>query len=416
MDKQSQFCERFNTINAKNKGWTHDSSFKDSLKYNFDDSEYSGYYTHRLAADDKYIYALAYTPVYNETYSRNEPKDIHLYCSSKVKGEWEEVTAVSKAIENYISHLKNTNFMMDASIQLFCTNSPKKEHRKAFIRIGGGSPYYSSQSSNYEQNYGVQEAGNYGIIPLNGTATDVNTPVPFGTNGATHKTLSAVYFDDGDGDDTNNVHFFNTSASDTNETRNDEATYVYYGSGKTLKSFAVSDYVDNLSNTVTVLHSVYNTTEGKTSTNDVSGVNRIDAAVNSLSMHDSDGETEKIVSAPDDVIKETKRAGGDIISLCVTKTSVLIGTDEYGVYRAMLTDGKPADSTKDFDNNAATIMTKPYIVRVLLCTDPSIGEEEEGSALYGAMDFHYTQSTASADYDNVGLWSYYHSRGNWNRE
>ena len=396
------------TRNAKNQAWTHDSSFPASLSYNYDNSEYDGRYVCRLASDSKYIYALAFTPVYNETYSRNEPRDIHLYYTDSVKSGWTEIESVSNAISDYVSRLKKTNFMMDSSIQLFCTNSPKKDHRKAFIRIGGGNPYYETMAVNQEYNYGNREEGNYGIIELNGPDTNIENCIPFGKEGASHKSLSAVYFDEGDGNVNNNIHFFNTSASDTNETFDDEATYVYFGSGKTLNWYSIDDYKANLSKS-----SKYLISEDKVSDTELC---LIDAGINGFTAYDSDGSTRKTLTAPDGVIQETSGAGNDIISLCLTGTSIIIGTKEYGAYRAMLTNGKPDSSTKDFDNNASTIMTKPYLVPVLLTTNPAIGEEAEGSAIYSSMIFHYTQSTASADYDNVGLWSYYQSRGNWNRE
>ena len=398
------------TKNAKNQAWTHDSSFPASLSYNYDNSEYDGRYVCRLASDSKYIYALAFTPVYNETYSRNEPRDLHLYYTSSVMSGWTEITSVTDAIKDYVSRLKNTNFMMDSSIQLFCTNSPKKEHRKAFIRIGGGSPYYTNMAVNQEYNYGNKEAGNYGIIELNGGDTDAESCIPFGENGASHKSLSAVYFDEGDGNENNNIHFFNTSASDTNETFDEEATYVYFGNGSLLSWYSIEDYKANLSES-----SKYINSEDKLSDTELA---LIDAEINGFSTYDSDGSTKKSLEAPENVIQQTTGVDSNsiIISLCLTKTSIIIGTKEYGAYRAMLKNGKPDSTTKEFDSNASTIMTKPYVIPVLLNTNPAIGEEEEGSAIYSSMIFHYTQSTASADYDNVGLWSYYKSRGNWNRE
>ena len=414
------------TKNSSNKKWTHDTSAPGSLTYDYDSSEYSGVYFYKLASDENYIYALAYTPIYNETYSRNVPTDIKLYCASKVESGWTEVKAINKAIADYISRLKETNFMLDSSIQLFCTNSPKSENRAAFIRIGGGSPYYD-KAINYEKNYGNISEGNYGIIKLNGENTTATKEdiIPLGYNGASQLTISAVAIDDGDGDVSNNFHFFKT-ASVTNESRLSDATYVYFANlsdGTYLNSFSTEDFRTLNAEKIKVLYKTTETVEedGSEKVKEVEKetdfyINRFDAVVNGLYKY-KDGTTDKeSVSIDDELIFTTKGAAKKIISLCATKDSVLMGTNEQGVFRVCTTDGKPDKETKSFDNNADTIMTTPYIIRVIFCTDPSIGETENGSALYSSMEFHYTQGTASADYDNVGLWSYYSDRDNWNRE
>ncbi|MCI6984345.1 MAG: hypothetical protein MR917_09110, partial [Treponema porcinum] len=106
----------------------------------------------------------------------------------------------------------------------------------------------------------------------------------------------------------------------------------------------------------------------------------------------------------------------DILSMCVTNDSIILGTYEEGAYRVKTDSGKPETSTSDFTTNADSVMYNPYIVRMLFCTDPSLGETDDGSALYSAIQFRYTESSASASYKNVGVWSYYKARGNWNKE
>ena len=108
--------------------------------------------------------------------------------------------------------------------------------------------------------------------------------------------------------------------------------------------------------------------------------------------------------------------------MCVTNDSIILGTYEEGAYRVKTDSGKPETSISgDFETNARSVMYNPYIVRMLFCTDPSLGETDDGSALYSALQFQYTESSASASYKNVGLWSYYNSeenghRNNWNKE
>ena len=339
------------TNNMTTKAWNYCSESIGPLTYNYDTQTFNGWHVYKLASDENYVYALAYQGTYSDTYSRNIPTKIKLFCCSSIGGEWKEVTAINEAIENYISKLTESNYMMDSSIHLFCTNAPKAAHRKAYIRIGG-----SEDSSTYtvdvnsEANYGNTAAGNYGIIELNGNDESLKSISADTTTGANFKTLSAYWFNSG-------VYFSDYEAVSTNETRNADADKIYEGQGTTL-----------------------------------------------VCKEAFDGAVTSSVSV----------GSGSIVSMAVTKDAIIVGTYEYGARKVIWSDGKLA--TSDFSTNADAIMTSPYIIRMLFCTDPSIGEEEAGSALYSSMVFRYTQSSASADYDNVGLWSYYSTRGNWNRE
>ncbi len=407
------------TKNMANKSWTRDSGIEE-VKYNYEQTEYSGWNVYKLASDSKYVYALCYQPWYNEDYSRNEPRKIRLFCSSGVNSEWKEVSAVNTAIEDYINHLNPDLFMMDSSILLFCTNTPKKDHRQAFIRIGGGNPSTSTDSAdteynrvNYEENYGNRNYGNYGILKLDGenTQTSESNTIKAGTKGATYRTLS-VYYANGD------THFSNHLAVATDETKNDDAKYVYYGDGNTLKSFSVDTLTSNGTTEVFMPNR-----EGKLvneSDFTVDSVYVLDAYINGLAI---DTEGNKAALTNTDEIINSSGCAASIQSIAATKDSVLLGTYEYGAYRVPKTysTGEPATSTDSFSTNASSIMASPYIIRMIFCTDPSVGEVEDGSALYSSMEFRYTESTSNADYDNVGLWSYYYNRTsdpskNWNRE
>lgn len=356
------------TKNQNHDKWTKDSSAPEGISYSYFDQEFSGTYSCKLASDSKYVYLLGATPEYDESSSRNILKNFKLYCYSKESG-WQSVEAVNEILGYYESTLDEDKYMMDASIQLFCTNAPQNEHRKAYIRIGGGSPYYSWMSD--KQTYGsdfTSEVINCGIIELNGTDTDIANVVPLGDGkigtlektGAGKDTTSAVYAN-------GKVYFLDYLASSTNETKNKEADYIYLGNGKTLYWFETAS---------------------------VSSVKALDAAP----------------------VGKSTGCADSILSMCVTNDSIILGTYEEGAYRIKTNSGKPETSTSDFTTNADSVMYNPYIVRMLFCTDPSLGETDDGSALYSALQFRYTESSASASYKNVGLWSYYKARGNWNKE
>lgn len=363
------------TKNQDHDKWTKDSSAPEGISYSDFDQEFSGTYSCKLASDSNYVYLLGATPEYDESSSRNILKNFKLYCYSKANG-WKSVEQINTILKQYESTLDDDKYMMDSSIQLFCTNAPQNEHRKAYIRIGGGSPYYSwmSDKQTYGSDFTVKDGVmNCGIIKLNGTDTDIANVVPLGDGkigtlektGAGKDTTSAVYAN-------NTVYFLDYLASSTNETKNKEADYIYLGNGKTLYWFETAS---------------------------VSSVTALDA----------------------EPVGKSTGCADDILSMCVTNDSIILGTYEEGAYRVKIDSGKPETSTSEFTTNAASVMYNPYIVRMLFCTDPSLGETADGSALYSALQFRYTESSASASYKNVGLWSYYNSkenghRNNWNKE
>ena len=363
------------TKNQDHDKWTKDSSALEGISYSYFDQKFSGTYSCKLASDSNYVYLLGATPEYDESSSRNILKNFKLHCYSKANG-WKSVEQINTILKQYESTLDDDKYMMDSSIQLFCTNAPQNEHRKAYIRIGGGSPYYSwmSDKQTYGSDFTVKDGVmNCGIIELNGTDTDIANVVPLGDGkigtlektGAGKDTTSAVYAN-------NTVYFLDYLASSTNETKNKEADYIYLGNGKTLYWFETAS---------------------------VSSVTALDA----------------------EPVGKSTGCADDILSMCVTNDSIILGTYEEGAYRVKIDSGKPETSTSDFTTNAASVMYNPYIVRMLFCTDPSLGETADGSALYSALQFRYTESSASASYKNVGLWSYYNSkenghRNNWNKE
>lgn len=103
-----------------------------------------------------------------------------------------------------------------------------------------------------------------------------------------------------------------------------------------------------------------------------------------------------------------------ISALATTADSILVGYGNAsrstgGIYKATLVNGKPVEKG-DFETNAKFQITDTYIVLYLLNATPELKELD--SALYASVTF----SGASYNFDNVGLWSYYPERGNWNRE
>ena len=301
--------------------WQEAPNTPKGISFDFYSSSFSGTHFMKLAADTSNIYALGYEVEVGSINGRNVPKTVKLYCCSSVGGAWQEVSAVNAKIAAYISGLSSHAYMTDASIHLFCTNAPKKDHRKAYIRIGGG---------------GGKGTGE--VFELSGTGTSTTTPKT--GDGISSNTHSAVYYG-------SVVHFLDALAAGTDETSSAAAKYVYYATGDTLYSFPVT-------------------------------------------------------SSPTAAVSTNLSTSKDIISLAVTGDSILLGTNGNGIFRVThASDGKPASSKSEFQTNAQNVMYSPYIVRALFCATPDKNDTAQG---------------ASADYSNVGLWSYYPSRGNWNKE
>ena len=107
--------------------------------------------------------------------------------------------------------------------------------------------------------------------------------------------------------------------------------------------------------------------------------------------------------------------------IAYTADSIIVGEGSYssnyssngGIDRILLdSNGNPQKTVSDFDNNAKYQFTSAYIMLTLICADPSKKEAE--ASLYASIS--YRGSNSNASFNDVGLWSYYPARGNWNRE
>ena len=150
------------------------------------------------------------------------------------------------------------------------------------------------------------------------------------------------------------VYFFNSNASVTNETTLTPATMYYYGSGSYLHW---------------------------------------------------GGEKE---NKKNPILCETT-----IQSLGVTADYLLVGTNA-GIYHRPLTDKIPGILSVDFLTNAASTLSPAYTILSILVVYPELPETK--TPIYASQVYTGNGSSNSAQFDHVGLWAYYPSRGNWNRE
>ena len=238
---------------------------------------------------------------------------------------------------------------------IFCTNTPKEANRKAFFRYGS-SVYELSAIDNDTEQTSTANWTALSTTTNTGTLSDGTNYSTFSYDGTEYSVAaaySATYLDNV------GVILSPYRASTSNETADDEATCVY-----------TADSDD-----------IYYSTDGSSWT-------AIDTDSNS------------------------------IISMGFTKDFMLLGTTDGIQHVTMGADStdtnKPGSSIQDFDNNAASALSSYYEVPALLVVNP--GANEYSTAIFAAAEFSGSSSSTSATLDNVGLWGYYPSEDEWNRE
>lgn len=389
----------------------------DTVHYVFENTEFSGFFFSKVIADKDFVYALGFKPSYDTDNSRNVPVDLKVYFTKpseengELKMQWKEITGFSTEINKYqdeINKNDDDNYGMGLSCHLFGTNSVNLEHRAAFLRIGGGSPYLGNNRNEKATLY-----------KLNGENVDLVAEVSSESAGADSgeywysefdlDTLSVVYFG-------GKYHFMNYLNAETNEGTTDssgavrtEPTYVYFGDyGRNLYYFSVVDFnssPEDFKKMFKYPRASYRLTEAK----------------------------KQDVKAPDEFLSENGEVSGyikdlsdsNLISIAVTSDSVLVGTGSNrsynsnassgsGIVKALVDENGKPTKKGDFTTNAGRIMVPPYIVRALLAVDPS--KKEAKTSIYSVMDYIYTATSAGTNSTNRGLWAYYPAKAEWNRE
>lgn len=390
-----------------------------SVHYVFEDTKFKGFYFSKIIADQKYVYALGFEPTYDTDNSRNVPKELKVYYTEPVlennqlKITWNEIEPLSAAINEYqnkIDKIDDDNYGMAISCHLFGTNSVNPEHRVAFLRVGGGSPYLGNSRNEASDLYKLNGGASEKVASI----TSVNKENPdagdFIYSEFDLDTLSVVYFG-------GKYHFMNYLNAETNEGTTDsngkirsEPTYVYFGdNGDNLYYFSVADFnskPEEFKKMFKYPRASYRLTDGK----------------------------KQEVKTPDEFLSEKGEVSGyikdvsdsNVISIAVTSDSLLLGTGSNRSYNSSASNGsgvvrieidqstgKPT-KTGSFTTKADNVMRSPYIVRALLAVDPSKKETE--TSIYSSMDYIYTATSAGTSTTNRGLWAYYPEKGEWNRE
>lgn len=195
--------------------------------------------------------------------------------------------------------------------------------------------------------------------------TGLNAPVkiePLNFIDSTEKNCanSALYFND-------SVYFFNSPATISNETYSTNPTRFYYSNGNDV----YSNVTDNALETVKKVN-----------------------------------------------------AGNKVSSIAFCTDALLIARANYentstssyegGIVKAVISNGELSTELSKFTTNAEFQLPNTYFVPLVLNATPD--HTETTSYLYASTIIFGMDASSAASYKNVGLWSYYPDRGNWNRE
>lgn len=284
----------------------------------------------KLAADEKFLYALVGVSKENEKEGTNVGVSRILYYSEDGK-TWTPVSNVGT--NGTIAY--TTAYVVYT--YLFCTNSINPANRSAYFVLNDGTKGITNKA-----------------YKLNGaTATELELEKNVAAANAGTKPFSTPYLVSRSCVNCNGeVRFFSSNASTTNETNSKPATIYYYGFGAYLRWGGAKE-------------------------------NAIGIACNDT-----------------------------IQSLGITSDYILIGTNS-GIKHNILSDGVPGLSV-NFLTNAASTLSAAYQILSILVVNPE--SEELKTPIYASQVYTGNGSSNSAQFSHVGLWAYYPSRGNWNRE
>ena len=330
----------------------------------------------------------------------------------KIDGTWSPISDANIYLKNCFATGKDSNYGTDLTIQLFCTNTPKIENRRAFLRLGREDKWFNAvdeKGNTIEVDCIIFELSDSKLTPIYYSKRTKQSDSTYlkeiykdsslassKPETLSSKTVSAVEMQ-------GEVYFLPFIGSTGNSTPESDGTFICYGSGTNAFYFTKLDY-ESLDGKFTA-KKIVNGTE----TDDTENINTIVAFW--TGRKDSSG---KVAERPSELKEVGLSTNNDIISASASKDDILFGTRGNGVFRALIKQDGSIEKTNDFISNTSSIMASPYIIRMIFTVDPS--KDGSTTSRYSAMDFIYTASNAGANDSHRGLWSYYKERGNWNRE
>lgn len=242
------------------------------------------------------------------------------------------------------------------------------DNEKKYFPLTGAdssSDYQSSSFAVFQTNSPMAEhrkvfirSGASTYYELKGTQSPVPVTVTL-TDKTNDSANSAVYFN-------GEILFFNSLASTTNETYDTEATRFYFGKDSEL-------YANKEANSKEI-----------------------------AKFCDAENRISSLATCYDSILIGRGRFGND-------------STTNGGITKTTLDEnGNPGTKLISFDTNASFQLSTAYLINCIVNASPEKKEIE--SSLYSSVSIKGTGTSTGASFRNLGLWSYYPSRGNWNRE
>lgn len=337
--------------------------------YDYTDAKHYGQQILKVLADAENLYVVTVSYYINDDEGTSCPENFYIYTvkpteSEKGKwntlssSEWTEILTSNNNIDKTAAIYESGDYTFTA-INVFSTNSAQKSERKVVLRIGNGS----SADSNGDKTRKYYEISG-GAINSSAITISADEILDSDSDGAS-VSVNGIAILDG------TTYYSSTQSLTTNATFDTQATAMYWGNGAYL---------------------YYQISGGE-------ATKSVDASytINSLAI------------CKDAIIIGRGQNSSSYLSSSGGVEKVQFTTDPEGNYTNI-----PESSLGTFETNAQTQLLSSYLVQTMFNSTPGFAELE--SSLYASLYFIGSGSSTSVSYNNIGLWSYYPSRGNWNRE
>lgn len=330
--------------------------------YDYTNATHKGQQILKIVADSDnlYVFTTSYK-IYSDK-GTSCPEKFYIYKVKPTESEdgtwlssesdWEEIFDSNDSIDKSKIIYTYDDYCYTA-INIFSSNSPIKSERKVLLRIGDESSN-NGKIQYFEINDGIA------------TEKIISASEILDSDSAGEKvSLNGIAILDG------KTYYAKSRALTTNATFTKEATAMYWGQSEYL-------YYKTKSSEITKSVDANYTISSLGICEDAIIIGR---GQNSSSNISSSGGVEKVQFTKDD--------SGEYTNI-------------------------PEDKLGSFTTNAQTQLLTSYLVQTMFNSTP--GKKELDSALYASLYFIGSGSSTSVSFKNIGLWSYYPTRANWNRE
>lgn len=338
--------------------------------YNYTEAKHHGEQILKVVADEENLYIITVSYYINDDEGTSCPETFRIYTVKPTEesrgkwnklsnSDWSEILNSNDDIDKTAAIYESEDYTFTA-LNIFSTNSAQKSERKVVLRIGNGS----SADSNGDKTRKYYEISGGAINSTYFTISSAEI-LDYDSNRDSVNSVNGIAILDG------TTYYSATQSLTTNATFNTQATAMYWGNGSCL----------------------YYQTSGGEATKSID----VSYTINSLAI------------CKDAIIIGRGQNSNSYLSSSGGIEKVQLTTDTEGNYTNI-----PESSRGTFETNAQTQLLSSYLIQTTFNSTPGLTELD--SSLYASLYFIGSGSSTSVSYNNIGLWSYYPSRKNWNRE